>query len=177
MSIANNELGFLFWIMGFSGAGKSEIAATLVSALRARGVPVVWLDGDEIRRSLTLIGHDTTTRIEVGKKLVNLSLVLNRQGYHVILSSIGMRQTLDHYARQYASNYRSILVNASVEFITNLGKRDIYKDGTENVMGKDLNPDNLNYDLKVENSKVGDLAKATSVIESFCLQEIDWRGN
>jgi len=161
--------------MGLAGAGKSEIATSVVKSLKVKEVPVVWLDGDEIRNSLSLVGHDPSTRFDVGKKLINLSLLLNRQGYHVILSSVGMRQSLDDYARQNVPYYRSILVNASVEFIKQLGKRPIYKDSTKNVVGKDLSPDNLIYNLKIENSKVGDLAHAIFAIESFCLQEINWR--
>ena len=41
-----------FWITGLSGACKSTLAQALAVALRERAMPVVVLDGDELRRGL-----------------------------------------------------------------------------------------------------------------------------
>ena len=45
--------GFVVWFTGLSGAGKSTLAAMLSAELRARGVHVEVLDGDEVRTHLS----------------------------------------------------------------------------------------------------------------------------
>ncbi len=41
--------GAVLWFTGLSGAGKSTIAGAVDHALRARGVPIEYLDGDVVR--------------------------------------------------------------------------------------------------------------------------------
>lgn len=45
--------GFVVWFTGLSGAGKSTLAAMLSAEIRARGVHVEVLDGDEVRTYLS----------------------------------------------------------------------------------------------------------------------------
>ena len=47
-----NDTGFVLWLTGLSGAGKSTIAAKLAPALAERGHRVELLDGDEVRTNL-----------------------------------------------------------------------------------------------------------------------------
>jgi adenylyl-sulfate kinase len=47
------EGGFILWFTGLSGAGKSTLANHVAPILRARGVAVEILDGDEVRENLS----------------------------------------------------------------------------------------------------------------------------
>jgi adenylylsulfate kinase len=47
-----NDRGFVLWLTGLSGAGKSTVAAKLAPALAERGHRVELLDGDEVRTNL-----------------------------------------------------------------------------------------------------------------------------
>ncbi len=47
-----NDTGFVLWLTGLSGAGKSTVAAKLAPALAERGHRVELLDGDEVRTNL-----------------------------------------------------------------------------------------------------------------------------
>ncbi|HET6813172.1 MAG TPA: adenylyl-sulfate kinase, partial [Actinomycetota bacterium] len=46
------DTGFVLWLTGLSGAGKSTVAAKLAPALAERGHRVELLDGDEVRTNL-----------------------------------------------------------------------------------------------------------------------------
>ena len=48
----SNDTGFVLWLTGLSGAGKSTVAAKLGPALAERGHRVELLDGDEVRTNL-----------------------------------------------------------------------------------------------------------------------------
>lgn len=55
----------VFWLFGLSGAGKSTLAGLLAADLRARGVPVLSLDGDVMRAGLCLgLGFSEADRTE-----------------------------------------------------------------------------------------------------------------
>lgn len=45
--------GFILWFTGLSGAGKSTLAEHVAPILRARGLRVEILDGDEVRENLS----------------------------------------------------------------------------------------------------------------------------
>jgi adenylyl-sulfate kinase len=47
-----HDSGFVLWLTGLSGAGKSTVAAKLGPALAERGHRVELLDGDEVRQHL-----------------------------------------------------------------------------------------------------------------------------
>lgn len=51
-SYANNE-GLVVWLTGLSGAGKTTLARSLSAQLRAAGLKVETLDGDEMRENLS----------------------------------------------------------------------------------------------------------------------------
>jgi adenylylsulfate kinase len=47
-----DDTGFVLWLTGLSGAGKTTVAAKLAPALAERGHRVELLDGDEVRTNL-----------------------------------------------------------------------------------------------------------------------------
>jgi len=48
----SNEIGFVLWFTGLSGAGKTTVAAKLAPTLAERGHRVELLDADEVRQNL-----------------------------------------------------------------------------------------------------------------------------
>ena len=50
--VRTTDTGFVLWLTGLSGAGKSTVAAKLAPALAERGHRVELLDGDEVRTNL-----------------------------------------------------------------------------------------------------------------------------
>jgi adenylylsulfate kinase len=48
----SDEIGFVVWFTGLSGAGKTTVAAKLAPMLAERGHRVELLDGDEVRTNL-----------------------------------------------------------------------------------------------------------------------------
>lgn len=69
------------WFTGFSGAGKSTVAATLKQLLDGAGVTSVVLDGDDLRRGLSLdLGYSDEDRQENIRRVGEVALLFARAG-------------------------------------------------------------------------------------------------
>jgi adenylyl-sulfate kinase len=81
--------GFVVWFTGLSGAGKSTLAAMLSAELRARGVHVEVLDGDEVRthlsKGLTFSREDRDTNV---RRIGYVARLLAKHGVLVFVSAI-----------------------------------------------------------------------------------------
>lgn len=62
----------LVTVAGFTGCGKSAIAGEIEIALKAIGVPVMWVNGDAAKR---MTGADWLTAIEMYKPTVRIAEV------------------------------------------------------------------------------------------------------
>ena len=55
----------VFWLTGLPASGKTTLAQALIAHLKARGVAVVGLDGDQLRQGLCAdLGFDPASRQE-----------------------------------------------------------------------------------------------------------------
>lgn len=156
--------GGLVWIMGLPGVGKTECTKIICDSLSLQIKKIVWLDGDVLRNALSLEGHTKNDRISAGLKYLRLSQVLVNQGYLVLLSSVGMQKDFESYARKEISNYFQVLLLNDVEKLDQLKERSFYKVSDGNVMGIDIIPDQLSYDLTVRNDRLKSLNQVASEI-------------
>jgi adenylyl-sulfate kinase len=79
----------LIWITGLPAAGKTTLAGHIQTALRARNVPVVVLDGDDLRRTVNAdLGFSEDARRENVRRIGEIARVLLTQGFTVIVACI-----------------------------------------------------------------------------------------
>ena len=79
----------ILWLYGLSGAGKTTIAQGLQLHFRNAGIPVVILDGDELREGLNKsLGFTQEDRRENIRRTAEIASVLSRQGILVITALI-----------------------------------------------------------------------------------------
>jgi adenylyl-sulfate kinase len=81
--------GFTVWFTGLSGSGKSTIAGLLAGAIRARGLPVVVLDGDEVRSGLSAdLGFSRADRDTQVRRVGWICALLTRSGVVAIAALV-----------------------------------------------------------------------------------------
>jgi adenylylsulfate kinase len=109
--------GFCLWFTGFSGAGKSTIANIVVDELRARGLPVELLDGDEVREHLSKgLGFSKEDRDTNIRRIAFVANLLSRNGVPVITAAISPYREIRDEARQMMDDrFIETYVKASVE--------------------------------------------------------------
>jgi bifunctional enzyme CysN/CysC len=81
--------GFVVWFTGLSGAGKSTIAAIVEERLRALGVLVYNLDGDDVRRGLNRdLAYTDADRVESIRRISEVTRLMVNAGLVVIVAAI-----------------------------------------------------------------------------------------
>jgi adenylylsulfate kinase len=108
--------GFILWLTGLSGAGKSTVSNALIPLLEARGKKVELLDGDVVRthlsKGLTFSREDRDTNV---RRIGWVADLVARHGGVALVAAISpFREVRDEIKRTYA-NVVEVYVNASVD--------------------------------------------------------------
>lgn len=115
--------GFILWLTGLSGAGKSTISNALIPMLEARGKKVELLDGDVVRTHLSkgLTFNKEDRDINIRRIGWVADLVARHGGVALVAAISPFRDVRDEVKRTY-KNVIEVYVNASVE---ECAKRDV----------------------------------------------------
>ncbi|MGA7123503.1 MAG: adenylyl-sulfate kinase, partial [Polyangiaceae bacterium] len=101
MSKAVVSRGFVLWLTGLSGAGKTTLADALEARLRAEGQRVEVLDGDRVRVHLSKgLGFSREDRDVHVMRLAYVAHLLARNGVIAIVAAISPFRETRRAARQ-----------------------------------------------------------------------------
>jgi cytidine diphosphoramidate kinase len=133
------QLGYVFWVTGLAGSGKTTIGEALCSALRSRGRLAVQLDGDRLREAFGgQHGYSIEERRHLSMCYARLCKLLADQGTDVVCSTVSMFDSVRRWNRDEIAGYREIYLTAPQQQL--LERRAFYSDATasQDVVG--LNP-------------------------------------
>jgi len=81
--------GATVWLTGLPAAGKTSIAEVVEQRLREEGRPVLWLDGDELRRGLSRdLGFSADDRAENVRRAGEVACLVAEAGVVAVVSLI-----------------------------------------------------------------------------------------
>jgi adenylyl-sulfate kinase len=97
-----HDTGFVLWLTGLSGAGKSTVAAKLAPTLAEHGHRVELLDGDEVRQNLCQgLGFSRADRDTNIARIGYVAGKLAKHGVAVLVAAISpYRQARDQVRAQ-----------------------------------------------------------------------------
>jgi adenylylsulfate kinase len=114
--VAKESRGFVVWLTGLSGAGKSTIAEALAPELRALGRKVELLDGDIVRThlssGLTFSREDRDTNVA---RIAFVSHLLARNGVIVLVAAISPFRDARDKARRTIGDFVEVHVAPPLE--------------------------------------------------------------
>ncbi|HEY6186251.1 MAG TPA: adenylyl-sulfate kinase [Pyrinomonadaceae bacterium] len=124
--------GFTLWLTGLSGAGKTTLAERLVPELRARGVRLEVLDGDEVRTNLSKgLGFSKEDRDTNIRRIGYVSRLLARNGVGVVTAAISpYREVRDEVRRSIESDgaeFVEVFVKCPIEVLAERDVKGLYK--------------------------------------------------
>ncbi|HZD11710.1 MAG TPA: adenylyl-sulfate kinase [Candidatus Binatia bacterium] len=120
--------GFVLWMTGLSGAGKTTIALILVEELKRRGLKVERLDGDVVRQSLTRdLGFSKEDRDKNIERVSFVAKLLSRNGVACICSFISPYQAVRDQVRSETTNFIEVFVDAPLEVVMERDVKGLYE--------------------------------------------------
>lgn len=124
----NDQEGFVVWMTGLSGAGKTTIAHVLVDELKARGLKVERLDGDVVRQSLTRdLGFSKEDRDKNIERVTFVAKLLSRNGVACVCSFISPYQAVRDMVRAETTNFVEVFVDAPLDVVIQRDVKGMYQ--------------------------------------------------
>jgi adenylyl-sulfate kinase len=126
------QKGFTIWFTGLSGSGKTTLAGKLAYELRAKGIRVEILDGDEIRTNLSAgLGFSKEDRDTNIRRIGYVSRLLARNGIVVISAAISpYREVRDEVRTSIESEgaaFIEVFMKCPIEVLAERDVKGLYK--------------------------------------------------
>ncbi|MDX1614616.1 MAG: adenylyl-sulfate kinase [Candidatus Promineifilaceae bacterium] len=123
-----DQKGFVLWMTGLSGAGKTTIAEILEGELKARRLRVERLDGDIVRQRLTNdLGFSKEDRTKNIERVTFVAKLLSRNGVAVLCSFISPYQAIRDSVRSQTTNFVEVFVDADLDTLIERDVKGLYK--------------------------------------------------
>ena len=120
--------GFVVWMTGLSGAGKTTIAHILVDRLKQMGLKVERLDGDVVRQSLTRdLGFTKEDRDKNIERVTFVAKLLSRNGVACVCSFISPYQATRDMVGRETTNFIEVFVDAPLDVVIERDVKGLYK--------------------------------------------------
>jgi adenylyl-sulfate kinase len=135
IDITKEQIGFVLWMTGLSGSGKTTISYILEEELRRRGLKVERLDGDIVRESLTRdLGFSKEDREKNIERITFVAKLLSRNGVACICSFISPYQSIRDRVRAETTNFIEVFVDASLDSVIERDVKGFYKKALEGTI-------------------------------------------
>lgn len=135
----NLQRPITIWLTGLPASGKTTLGKVLQGKIRQLNIPVVLLDGDEVRSGLCAdLGYSEADRTENIRRVANVAKLLNSQGVVSICCFVSPLQSMRQMARSVVgeNSFYEVFTDAPVEVCQS---RDISGNYTKAMNGLLLN--------------------------------------
>jgi adenylylsulfate kinase len=131
----------VFWLFGRSGAGKTTLALRLRDGLLDRKIPVVYLDGDEMRSTLCSdLGFKSEARLENHRRIAEIARLLANQELNVVVSTMAPEhQQRDLVAQILGEKLVWFYIHAPLDICMARDPKGIYKRALEGQIQQLIN--------------------------------------
>lgn len=124
----NEQQGFVVWMTGLSGAGKTTVALEMLRQLNGRNLRLERLDGDVVREGLTKdLGFSAEDRAKNIERVTFVAKLLSRNGVGCICSFISPYQAVRDHVRTETTNFLEVFVDAPLDVVIGRDVKGMYK--------------------------------------------------
>ncbi|MGI0042756.1 MAG: adenylyl-sulfate kinase [Nitrososphaeraceae archaeon] len=124
--------GLVIWLTGLSGSGKTTTGKVLEKHFRENGSKVEFLDGDELRRTISSeLGFSKEDRETHARRVAYLGQLLSRNGVITIVALISPYRAFREYARNLTGNFVEVWVQCSLETCIKRDPKGLYRNAAQ----------------------------------------------
>lgn len=155
------DKGFVVWLTGLPGSGKSTIGKRLADELRALGRRVEYLDGDLVRPWLSPeAGFTREDRVRHLTRVAFVSHLLARNGVAVVAAFVSPYRDVREKARGIIGDFIEVYVKCPLEICIERDPKGLYKRALAGVIKHMTGLDDpyeepINPEVVVDTSKMG----------------------
>lgn len=125
-------MGFVYWITGLSGAGKTTIGKIFYRDLKQVYPNTVFLDGDIMREVFgDDLGYTESERRKCAMRYSRICNMLQNQDLNVVCCTISMFDEVRKWNREHIENYREIYIKASFDVLQKRDQKGLYSGNTD----------------------------------------------
>ena len=116
------------WLTGIPASGKTTISNLLKDYLQKKNMPVIILDGDEIRKTISKdLGYSPEDRKEHNRRVIEIAKLLVKNNFTVIIPLISPYRETRELARKEIPNFVEVYVKASLDTCIKRDPKGLYK--------------------------------------------------
>jgi len=133
----------VIWVIGKSGAGKSDIGKRLYSKIKFEVSNIVFLDGDALRNAISRdLGHTVEDRYTSEERRSRLCELLSKQEIHVVCSALSNEPGIRKWNKENIKDYYEVYLRTDKETLYKRDPKGIYRKflnkEINNVVGEDI---------------------------------------
>ena len=137
----NKKKGVVFWIEGFSGAGKTSISRVAAPLLRKKFSNLVLIQGNEMRSLLRIKGFTKKERTFSSNYSSELIKFLINNGINVMYTVLCLNNATRKIYKSKIDNFFQIYIDSSVKQIIKKNLKSQIYSLKKNVVGVDIKPE------------------------------------
>jgi sulfate adenylyltransferase/3'-phosphoadenosine 5'-phosphosulfate synthase len=123
----SHPAGFVVWFTGLSGSGKSTLATLVAAELRARGVHVEVLDGDEVRTHLSKgLGFSREDRDDNVRRIGFVAKLLARAGACAMTAAISPYRAVRDEQRRAIGRFVEVYCKCPIDVLAARDPKGLY---------------------------------------------------
>ena len=174
--------GFVIWLTGLSGSGKSTIAIRLEAELRGLGRSVTVLDGDEVRTHLSKgLGFSKEDRDTNIRRIGYVARLVAQHGGVAIAAAISPYREVRDEVRAQTSQFVEVFVRCSLEELVRRDVKGLYAKALRGEIANftgvsDPYEDPLDPEVVVDSERESPEESVERVLDSLERLGHIWRG-
>lgn len=133
--------GYLFWLTGLSGSGKSSIAKTIKPEIQKKIGPTLVINGDNLRKIYKLNKYDKKSRLNYTMQYSKVAKFITDQNINVIFATVGMFDKARNWNRKNIDNYIEIFIKSDITQIRKNKKKKLYLKKVNSIVGIQIKPE------------------------------------
>ena len=130
--------GKVFWITGFSGSGKTEIAKAIKPYIVKKYGKTILISGDNLRHIFLLFKYDKKNRIKYALSYSHFCKYISDQGINVIIATVSLFNKIRLWNRNNIKRYVEIYIETKLTEIINFNKKKEVYQNKQNIIGKNI---------------------------------------